>query len=302
VEVVANIGSLEEAAAALHFGAEGVGLLRTEFLFLGRDQPPSEDEQVQVYRQILEAFAQKPVVIRSLDIGGDKPAPYLQMEAELNPTLGLRGARLALARPEVFQTQLRALLRAGVGHNMKIMFPMLGALAEVQSTRWHLEQARRSLEVSRQDYAADVEVGIMVEIPSAALMADALAQWVDFFSIGSNDLSQYTLAADRTNPHVAGLADALDPAVLRLIDMVTRAAHERGLWVGLCGELAGDAAAAPLLLGLGVDEFSMNPRAIPLVKDALRRVSSEQTRSIAEQALRLSSAGEVRACLQQYEV
>jgi phosphotransferase system enzyme I (PtsI) len=298
VEVVANVAAVTGAARALEFGAEGIGLLRTEFLFLERETEPTEEEQVEDYRAVLDAFGKQPVVIRTLDIGGDKPAPYLKMAAELNPFLGVRGTRLALARPEVFQNQLRALLRAGLGHNLKIMCPMVGSLQEVRHIHEHVNQSRLSLEEDGLPYAQDVEVGIMVEIPSAAVMADVLAQEVDFFSIGTNDLSQYTLAADRTNPDVSPLADALDPAVLRLISMVTKAAHVHGKWVGLCGELAGDPLAAPVLLGIGIDEFSMNPRAIPLVKQALRRFSTDQAREIAEKVLQLPTVTDVRRYLE----
>jgi phosphoenolpyruvate-protein phosphotransferase len=294
VEVVANIGSVEAAAAALEFGAEGVGLLRTEFLFLDRDSAPDEEEQADVYRRILETFGQRPVVIRTLDIGGDKPAPYLPMPVELNPFLGVRGARLGIRYPEILRTQLRALLAAGAEHNLKIMFPMISTLGEIQAVRDQVQLAQTELGARGQPYSRTAQIGIMVEVPSAAVMADVFAQYVDFFSIGTNDLSQYTLAADRTNPDIALLADAMDPAVLRLIGGVARAAHAHQKWVGLCGELAGEPLAAPLLLGLGVDEFSMNPRAIPLVKEALRRFTARQAQEIAARAVELPGAAEVR--------
>lgn len=299
IEVVANIGSVGEASGAVEFGAEGVGLLRTEFLFLDREIPPDEDEQVDIYRNILAVFGKQPVVIRTLDIGGDKPAPYLNMQAELNPFLGVRGTRLGLTHPPVFRTQLRALLRASPGYNMKIMFPMIATLAEVRAAYTHLVEVEAELDAAGIAYDLDVEIGIMVEIPSAAIMADILAPEVDFFSLGTNDLSQYTLAADRTNPEVASLADALDPAVLRLIELVTRAAHAQDRWVGLCGELAGDPLAVPVLLGLGVDEFSMNPRAVPFVKEAIRRFSLDKAREISQKVLQLSTAAEVREYLEQ---
>ena len=298
VEVVANIGSAGDARQALTFGAEGVGLLRTEFLFLDRESEPDEQEQFLVYRQILEIFEQKPVVVRTLDIGGDKPAPYLKIDPELNPFLGVRGTRLALAYPRVFQTQLRALLRAGQGHNLKVMFPMVSTLAEIEAIYRHLDQARADLSARGEEFADNIEIGIMVEVPSAALMADVLAKHVDFFSIGTNDLTQYTLACDRTNAGVTSLADALDPAVLRLIHMVAQAAHENGRWVGLCGELAGDPLAAAVLLGLGIDEFSMNPRAVPYVKETLRRLRLEDAQRLAEAALQMASSQEVRQFLE----
>ena len=299
VEIVANIGSPDDAASALACGAEGVGLLRTEFLFLDRDTPPDEDEQVAAYSAIMEAMGQRPVVIRTLDIGGDKPAPYLDMAAEANPFLGVRGLRLSLVHPEVFQAQLRALLRAGAGHNLRIMFPMVATRAEALAARQQIATAQAQLAVRGATFAQQCEVGIMVEVPSAALLADVLVDTVDFFSIGTNDLSQYTLAADRTNAAVAPLADALHPAVLRLIRTVIEEAHARGRWVGLCGELAGDPLALPVLLGLDLDEFSMSARSIPLIKQAIRRCSLAQAREIARYALALGDAHEVRAYLRQ---
>jgi phosphoenolpyruvate-protein phosphotransferase len=293
-EVVANINSPQDVVDALKYGAEGVGLLRTEFLFLGRDSAPTEEEQSSVYRSVLETMGRRPVVIRTLDLGGDKPAPYLDMPPEVNPFLGVRGARLSFARPELFQTQLRAMLRAGEGHNLKIMAPMISSLEEVHALRAQIDEARSALRARGVQYSTDLEVGIMVEVPSAALMADLLAPAVDFFSIGTNDLSQYTLAADRTNPGVASLADAFHPAVLRLIGMVAAAAHAHGKRLGLCGELAGDPLATPLLLGLGVDELSMSPRAIPAVKQAVRRYSLDQAQEIARRAVSLPTAADVR--------
>ncbi|HEU5229332.1 MAG TPA: phosphoenolpyruvate--protein phosphotransferase [Ktedonobacteraceae bacterium] len=297
VKVVANIGAPEQAAEALACGAEGVGLLRTEFLFLEREAAPDEDEQVAVYRSVLETMEARPVVARTLDIGGDKPAPYLDMPAEMNPFLGVRGIRLALTKPDLFQTQLRALLRAGVGHTLKLMFPMVASSEEIQAIREHLQQATTTLTARRVSYTEQFELGIMVELPAAALMADTLIELVDFFSIGTNDLAQYTLAADRTNPEAGGLADALHPAVLRLIRMVIEAAHAQGKWVGLCGELAGDLLAIPVLLGLGLDEFSVTPRSVPPVKQVLRSYSVQEAREIARQALALGNASEVRAYL-----
>ena len=300
IEIVANIGTPEEAVEAPHYGAEGVGLLRTEFLFMERETAPDEDEQTAAYQSILQTMGQRSVVVRTLDIGGDKPASYLKMHPEMNPFLGVRGVRLSLAHPDLFQIQLRALLRAGAGHNLKIMFPMVATLEEVYAVRKQLEQARATLEARSADYVRKFEVGIMVEVPSAAVMADVLAsapEAVDFFSIGTNDLAQYTLAADRTNTGVGKLADALHPSVLRLIRMVIEAAHARGKWVGLCGELAGNPLAAPVLLGLGLDEFSMTAKAVPLIKQVIRRFSDTEARNIAERALALGNATEVRAYL-----
>lgn len=298
VEVVANIGSPEEATTALEHGAEGVGLLRTEFLFLDRTAAPDEEEQTAVYRSVLQTMGQRPVVVRTLDIGGDKPAPYLAMPTEMNPFLGIRGLRLSLAQPEIFQVQLRALLRAGAGHNLKIMFPMVATREEILAARDALAQAQTTLAAHHISYAHQYEIGMMVEIPAAALTADTLAEVVDFFSIGTNDLAQYTLAADRTNADVTTLADAFHPAVLRLIRMVIEAAHTHNRWVGLCGELASDPLIVPVLLGLGLDEFSMTARAIPLAKQTIRRYSKSEAREIAQHALSLGTAAAVRAYLQ----
>lgn len=297
IEIAANIGSPAEAENALAMGAEGVGLFRTEFLFLDRETPPSEEEQIQAYRQALQAFSPYPVIFRTLDIGGDKPAPYLDIPQELNPFLGLRGARLTLARPDLFTTQLRALLRAGAGFPLRVMFPMVDSREDVRQARRLLDLAQGELAEAGLPHASEIQAGIMVEVPSAAIIADVLAEAADFFSIGTNDLSQYTLAADRTNPAVAVRADALEPAVLRLIQNVVVAAHRRGRWVGLCGELGGDPLAAPVLVGLDIDELSMNARAVPLVKAAIRRLSASAAQQIAQHCLKLASAAEVRQYL-----
>lgn len=297
VDVQANIGQLEEAQEAIDNGAEGVGLLRTEFLFLERQTPPGEDEQAQVYSAILEKMGPRPVIVRTLDIGGDKPAPYLELSQEDNPFLGVRGLRLSLQFPDLFETQLRALLLAGAGHDLRIMFPMVANLDELLEARRRFDRACAELQQRGAEFARDVQIGIMVEIPSAALMAHVMAEHVDFFSIGTNDLSQYTLAADRGNPQVSSMADAYHPAVLRLIQMVVHAAHARGRWVGLCGELAGDPLAAPLLLGLGLDELSMASRAIPMVKQAIRHTRAERARKFVPHILDLPGPEAVRRYL-----
>jgi phosphoenolpyruvate-protein phosphotransferase len=295
VEVVANIGNVEGAQAALESGAEGVGLLRTEFLYLERDHLPDEEEQYQAYRAIVDVFGDWPVILRTLDIGGDKELPYLDLPDEMNPFLGLRAIRLCLARPELFKPQLRAALRAGAGCNLKVMFPMVATVAEVREARAVLEECRAELLAEGQPVAEEVEIGIMVEVPAAALMADHLAAEVDFFSIGTNDLSQYTLAADRTNAQVAPLASGFQPAVLRLVRDVIVAAHARDKWVGLCGELAGEPLAVPILLGLGLDEFSMNPPAIPLAKQVIRALTLDEARKVAQAAMELDSPEAVQA-------
>ncbi len=295
--VHANIGNLDDAQDAVRFGAEGVGLLRTEFLYLDRDRLPSEDEQTAAYRAILGALGGRPVVARTLDIGGDKPAPYLGMRAEPNPFLGWRAIRMLRERPDVLRTQLRALLRAGAGHDLRIMLPLVSSLDEVRSARALFNQAQSELSAAGVPLAADAQLGVMIEVPSAALLADALAREVDFFSIGTNDLTQYTLAVDRTNERVAHLASALHPAVLQLIHHSVQAAHRHGRWAGVCGELAGDPAATPLLVGLELDELSMAPRAIPAVKTTIRALESSACRALAAQALSLATTVEVEALL-----
>ena len=299
IEVAANIGNVEGARAALEAGAEGVGLLRTEFLYLERSRLPDEEEQYRAYRAIVDVFGDRPVVLRTLDIGGDKDLPYLDLPHEMNPFLGLRAIRLCLARPELFRPQLRAALRAGAGRNLKLMFPMVATVSEVRAARAVLEECRAELLAEGQPVAEEMEVGIMVEIPAAALMADHLAAEVDFFSIGTNDLSQYTLAADRTNAQVAPLATGFQPAVLRLVRDVIAAAHAQGKWVGLCGELAGEPLAIPILLGLGLDEFSMNPPAIPLAKQVIRALTLEEAQEVAQAALKLDSPDAVQALVRE---
>ncbi|NPA90525.1 MAG: phosphoenolpyruvate--protein phosphotransferase [Chloroflexi bacterium] len=294
VEIGANIIGVADAAAALQYGAEGIGLMRTEFLFVDRESPPDEEEQWRVYQQVADLLGKRPLVIRTVDVGGDKPIPYLQLEPEPNPFLGWRGIRLTLERPDLLKTQFRAILRASVDHNIKIMLPMVSTLEEVRAARALFQEAQDELRRAGQPFDEGVELGIMVEIPAAALMAEKMAREVDFFSVGTNDLSQYTMAADRTNARVAHLADGLQPAVLRLIDRAARAAHEAGIWIGVCGEIAGDAVAAPILVGLGVDELSMNPPAIPRVKQVLRQWTWAEMQELAQKALDLESAEQVR--------
>ena len=294
VEVVANIGNVAGAHAALAAGAEGVGLLRTEFLFLERTSLPSEEEQYRAYKAIGDAFGELPVVLRTLDVGGDKELPYLNTPPEQNPFLGVRAIRLCLSRPELFKPQFRAALRAGAGNGLKLMFPMVATVGEVRQARAVLAECRAELLAQGLPAAERMEIGIMIEIPAAAVVADQLAKVVDFFSIGTNDLSQYTMAADRTNAGVASLADAFQPAVLRLIRQVIDAAHAAGKWVGLCGELAGEPLAIPILLGLGLDEFSMNAPAIPAAKQVIRTLRVDEARAIAAVVLELESAEEVR--------
>lgn len=297
VEVVANIGTPADARRAVEFGAEGVGLLRTEFLFLDQPRLPDEAEQMAEYAEIFSHFPDQPVVVRTLDVGGDKSLPSIQLEPELNPFLGKRGIRLTFAEDAVFVDQIRAILRAGAGRAVQIMFPMVGSVDEVRRARARVDELAAELDAEGTPRSTDLEIGVMIEVPSAAVMADVLVPHVDFFSIGTNDLTQYTLAVDRTNPAVAHMADALHPAVLRLIRAVVEPAHVAGKWVGVCGELAGDPVAAPILVGLGVDELSMSAPSIPLVKQAIRAISRSAVRDLAMRALDLDGPAEVRELL-----
>jgi phosphocarrier protein FPr len=288
VEVVANVGGVEDAREAAAGGAEGVGLLRTEFLFLRREQAPTVAEQQQVYSAIVGALQGQPVIIRTLDIGGDKPVPYIQVPAEANPFLGERGIRLCLARPDLLRAQVRAILQATSAGEVRIMFPMIADLGEWRRARALVEEERAALGI------APVEMGIMIEIPSAALMADAFAREVDFFSVGTNDLTQYTLAMDRMHPTLAGQSDGLHPAVLRLIKMTADAAHVHGKWLGVCGELGADPQAVPILVGLGVDELSVSVPAIARVKAQIRTLNLTEAQALAQKALGCEDARAVR--------
>jgi phosphotransferase system enzyme I (PtsI) len=302
VEIVANIADAQSAELALGFGAEGVGLFRTEYLFLNRQSIPTEEEQYEDYRAVADVLGDRPLIIRTLDIGGDKQLPYLDFGQEMNPFLGWRAIRMCLDKPEIFEPQLRALLRASVDRNVQIMFPMVATLEEVQRARQAMEKVKAELEQEGVPFDGETEVGIMIEIPSAALMADVLATAVDFFSIGTNDLIQYTMACDRVNEKVAYLYDPLHPAVLRLIKGVIDAAHGEGKWVGMCGEMAGDLEAIPFLLGLGLDEFSMNAPSIPAAKRLIRSLSMPQAKMIAERALAMRTAEEVREYLRSLDL
>nr|MBC7243736.1 phosphoenolpyruvate--protein phosphotransferase [Chloroflexota bacterium] len=297
VEVVANIADAASAQIALDFGAEGVGLFRTEYLFLNRQSVPTEEEQYRDYRAVADVLGDRPLIIRTLDIGGDKQLPYLNIGQEANPFLGWRAIRLCLDNPHIFEPQLRAILRASVGRNVQIMFPMIATLEEVRRAKEILARVQRQLAQEGIPFDPKTQVGIMVEVPSAAVIADVLAPEVDFFSIGTNDLIQYTMACDRVNEKVAYLYDPLHPAVLRLIQNVIQAAHRAGKWVGMCGEMAGDLEAIPVLLGLGLDEFSMNAPTIPAAKALISSLTLSQAQEIARTALSKSSAEGVRAYL-----
>lgn len=288
VEVVANIGKAAEAAAAVEAGAEGVGLLRTEFLFLERDTPPTEDEQFVAYSEMTRALNGLPLIIRTLDIGGDKVVPYLPQPKEDNPFLGVRGIRLCLRKPELFLPQLRAIYRASLTGPVKIMFPMIATLEDLRAAKEVAEQVRAELGVP------PVEIGIMVEVPSTVVMAAEFAKECDFFSVGTNDLTQYALAMDRMHPALAKQVDGLHPAVLRMIDQTVRAADGAGRWVGVCGGVAGDPRGAVILTGLGVHELSMSIPSVAAVKAHLRGVSHAKAKAFAKQALACATAGEVR--------
>jgi phosphocarrier protein FPr len=294
VEIAANVANPKQAAAALEAGAEGIGLMRTEFLYLERDTAPTEDEQYQVYREMVDVMAGKRLIIRALDIGGDKQVPYLHLPREENPFLGVRGARLLLQRQDLLYGQLRALYRAAQHGPLWIMFPMVTHISEIEALRGHCELAREQVK------GPDVKLGIMVEIPAVAVMADRFAPLVEFFSIGTNDLTQYALAVDRQHPELAAQADSLHPAVLNLIDATVRGAQEAGRvtgggWVGVCGGLAGDPLGARILTGLGVDELSMSAQDVAPVKAALRGESRTAMQELARRALRARTAEEVRA-------
>jgi phosphoenolpyruvate-protein phosphotransferase/dihydroxyacetone kinase phosphotransfer subunit len=291
VEVFANVGSVEDARSAVRFGAEGVGLLRTEFLFLGRGELPSEDEQAQSITSIALALEGRPVVVRTLDAGADKPLPALGLPPEANPFLGLRGIRVGLEHRELFCAQLRAILRVAAEHPLRVMLPMVATLDEVQAARALLEETRE-----QTGAAGRIQLGIMVEVPAAAICAAALAPLVDFFSIGTNDLTQYTMAAQRGDGRLARLLAEPQPAVLSLVQRTVEVAGEHGLWVGVCGEMAGDPACAVLLAGLGVSELSMAPRLIPAAKQALRGVTMERARAAAREALASTDARSARSC------
>lgn len=292
VEVAANIGSAADAEKAVEAGGEGVGLMRTEFLFLQREDPPGEDEQFEAYRTMVRALNGLPIILRTLDIGGDKQVPYLSLPAEANPFLGVRGIRLCFERLDLFRTQLRAILRASLEGPVRIMFPMVATLAELRRAKALTEEVRREVG------APPVEIGIMIEVPSAVLLADQLAREVSFFSIGTNDLTQYVLAMDREHPVLAPQADGVHPAVLRMVDLTVKAARAAGIWVGACGGVAGDPAGAMTLAGLGVSELSVAIPTIPAIKALLRGVSMADLEVLSRRALACDNAADVRALVQ----
>ncbi len=300
VELAANIGSPEDLDGVINNDAEGVGLYRTEFLYMNNTNFPTEEEQFKAYKAVLEKLLNKKVVIRTLDIGGDKELDYFDQDHELNPFLGHRAVRLCLSEVEIFKTQLRALLKASTYGDLHIMFPMIACIEDLRNAKAVLEECKQEL-LSEGVEIAEVKVGIMVEIPSVAVLADLFAKEVDFFSIGTNDLIQYTFAADRMNEKVSYLYQPLNPSLLRLIKMVIDAAHKENKWVGMCGEMAGDETAIPLLLGLGLDEFSMSAPSILKSRHLLSSLSKEDCVKLAEKAINVSSAAEVEILVNPYK-
>jgi len=293
VELVANIGTPNDVEGVINNGGEGVGLYRTEFLYMGRDNFPTEEEQFESYKSVLESMGEKPVVVRTLDIGGDKELSYLHLPKEMNPFLGYRAIRLCLDQKEIFRTQLRALLRASIYGNLKIMFPMIATLDEFRAAKAVLIEEKEKLVAENVKVSETIEIGMMVEIPASAVLADVFAKEVDFFSIGTNDLIQYTMAADRMNEQVAYLYQPYNPSILRLVKMVIDAANKEGKWAGMCGEMAGDALAIPLLVGLGLHEFSMSATSILPARSQMAKLSKADMEKLAEKALSMSTAEEV---------
>lgn len=293
-ELAANIGTPDDLYGVMENGAEGIGLYRTEFLYMGRDQMPTEDEQFEAYKKVLETMKDKHVVVRTLDIGGDKELPYLNLPKEMNPFLGYRAIRLCLDQQDIFRTQLRALLRASAYGKLNIMFPMVATIKEFRDAKAILLEEKDKLTSEGQEVADDIEVGIMVEIPSTAALADIFAKEVDFFSIGTNDLIQYTMAADRMSERVSYLYQPYNPAILRLVKQVIEASHKEGKWTGMCGEMAGDETAIPLLLGLGLDEFSMSATSILKARRQINGLSKNEMAELANRAINCATQDEVK--------
>ena len=302
VEVVANIGTIRDCEGAHRNGAEGVGLYRTEFLFMDRDQLPSEEEQFIAYKEVVEAMEGRLVVLRTMDIGGDKELPYLNLPKEMNPFLGWRAIRIALDRREILRAQLRAVLRASAFGKLAVMFPMIISVEEIRELKSVLETLKAELRAEGKAFDENIQVGVMVETPSAAVNAKFLAKEVDFFSIGTNDLTQYTLAVDRGNELISHLYNPMSPSVLGLIKQVIDASHAEGKWTGMCGELAGDERATLLLLGMGLDEFSMSAISVPHIKKLVRHVSYQEAKALADEALQKPTAAEIEQLIQAFLV
>ena len=293
VELFGNIGKAKDAKNALTMGAQGIGLYRTEFLYMENDELPTEDVQFEEYKKVAEDMQGQPVIIRTMDIGGDKELKCLDLPSEMNPFLGYRAIRISLNRPDIFKVQLRALLRASAFGDIHIMYPMIASVEEVKQANAMLDECKEELTAEGKEFNKDIKVGIMIEVPAAAVISPILARYVDFFSIGTNDLCQYTLAVDRMNESIGSLYQPLHPGVLRLIKHVIDASHEQGKFTGMCGELASDPVATMILLGLGLDEFSMTASSIPLIKNILRSVSKAECEEVANKALTMDTAEEI---------
>ena len=300
VELAANIGTPDDLKGVIENGAEGIGLYRTEFLYMGRDEMPTEDEQFEAYKKVLETMEGKRVVVRTLDIGGDKELPYLNLPEEMNPFLGYRAIRLCLDQPDIFRPQLRALLRASTYGKLNIMFPMVATIKEFRDAKALLLEEKENLTNEGIEVSDDIELGIMVEIPSTAALADVFAKEVDFFSIGTNDLIQYTMAADRMSERVSYLYQPYNPSILRLVKQVIEASHNEGKWTGMCGEMAGDETAIPLLLGLGLDEFSMSATSILKARRQIKGLSQNEMEELANRAINCATSEEVQELVEQY--
>ena len=293
VELFGNIGKAKDAKNALTMGAQGIGLYRTEFLYMENDELPAEDVQFEEYKKVAQDMKGKPVIIRTMDIGGDKELKCLDLPSEMNPFLGYRAIRISLNRPDIFKVQLRALLRASAFGDIHIMYPMIASVEEVKQANAMLDECKEELIADGKEFNKDIKVGIMIEVPAAAVISPILAKYVDFFSIGTNDLCQYTLAVDRMNEAIGSLYQPLHPGVIRLIKHVIDASHEQGKFTGMCGELASDPVATMILLGLGLDEFSMTASSIPLIKNILRSVSKAECEEVANKALTMDTAEEI---------
>ncbi|AHG87160.1 phosphoenolpyruvate-protein phosphotransferase PtsI [Bibersteinia trehalosi] len=300
VEVVGNIGTIRDVDGVLRNGGEGVGLYRTEFLFMDRNQLPGEEEQFQAYKEIVEAMQGKLVVLRTMDIGGDKDLPYLELPKEMNPFLGWRAVRIGLDRREILNTQLRAVLRASAFGKLAVMFPMIISVEEIRTLKGIIAELKEQLHIEGKAFDNNLQVGVMVETPSAAVNARHLAKEVDFFSIGTNDLTQYTLAVDRGNELIAHLYNPMTPSVLNLIKQVIDASHAEGKWTGMCGELAGDVKATALLLGMGLDEFSMSGISVPHVKKLVRSINFAQAKALADEALAQPTAADIEKLVDEF--
>ncbi len=300
VEVCGNIGTVKDCDGIIRNGGEGVGLYRTEFLFMDRDALPTEEEQYQAYKEVAEAMEGQAVIIRTMDIGGDKDLPYMDLPKEMNPFLGWRAVRISLDRREILRDQLRGILRASAHGKLRIMFPMIISVEEIRALKAAIEEYKAELRAEGLAFDESIEIGVMVETPAAAAIAHHLAKEVSFFSIGTNDLTQYTLAVDRGNEMISHLYNPLSPAVLTVIKQVIDASHAEGKWTGMCGELAGDERATLLLLGMGLDEFSMSGIFIPKVKKVIRNSNFAEVKAMAEEALSLPTAAEIEACVEKF--